>query len=140
MGLISVISSSFRTTLCLCVIYCHLIFTNRPKINHHIKTLTSGGKKAFLRAEVTSFCRQYSLNAHTRKKHGKISQRFICFPTFIPKMWGIVTFLCKRLDCAASLILNNATYVNNSFTKFFFNPLSPKSDQHQISPCNINAL
>ena len=21
-----------------------------------------------------------------------------------------------------------------------FNPLSPKSDQHQISPCNINAL
>ena len=21
----------------------------------------------------------------------------------------------------------------------FFNPLSPKSDQHQISPCNINA-
>ena len=22
----------------------------------------------------------------------------------------------------------------------FFNPLSPNSDQHQISPCNINAL
>ena len=22
----------------------------------------------------------------------------------------------------------------------FFNPLSPKSDKHQISPCNINAL
>ena len=22
----------------------------------------------------------------------------------------------------------------------FFNPLSPKSDQRQISPCNINAL
>ena len=27
-------------------------------------------------------------------------------------------------------------YIN--YTKF--NPLSPKSDQHQISPCNINAL
>ena len=23
---------------------------------------------------------------------------------------------------------------------FAINPLSPKSDQHQISPCNINAL
>ena len=23
---------------------------------------------------------------------------------------------------------------------YSFNPLSPKSDQHQISPCNINAL
>jgi len=22
----------------------------------------------------------------------------------------------------------------------FINPLAPKSDQHQISPCNINAL
>ena len=24
--------------------------------------------------------------------------------------------------------------------QFKFNPLSPKSDQNQISPCNINAL
>ena len=24
--------------------------------------------------------------------------------------------------------------------KFTLNPLSPKGDQHQISPCNINAL
>ena len=57
-------------------------------------------------------------HAHTRKKHDKISQRFICFPTFISKMGGIVTFLCKLLDCAARVLLENATYVNNSFTKF----------------------
>ena len=57
-------------------------------------------------------------HAHTRKKHDKISQRFICFPTFISKMGGIVTFLCKRLDCAARVLLENATYVNNSFTKY----------------------
>ena len=24
--------------------------------------------------------------------------------------------------------------------RWFLNPLSPKSDQHEISPCNINAL
>ena len=57
-------------------------------------------------------------HTHTRKKHDKISQRFICFPTFISKMGGIVTFLCKRLDCAARVHLENATYVNNSFTKY----------------------
>ena len=27
-----------------------------------------------------------------------------------------------------------------TWTGLVFNPLSPKSDQHQISPCNINAL
>ena len=27
-----------------------------------------------------------------------------------------------------------------AYSTFRFNPLSPKSDQHQISPCNINFL
>ena len=25
-------------------------------------------------------------------------------------------------------------------SRYYFNPLSPKSDQHQIAPCDINAL
>ena len=30
---------------------------------------------------------------------------------------------------------------NNKISQFHFvNPFSPKSDQHQISPCNINTL
>ena len=29
---------------------------------------------------------------------------------------------------------------NQTITDFLFNPLSPKSDQHEISPYNINAL
>ena len=33
-------------------------------------------------------------------------------------------FICTHLDARMKII----------------NPLSPKSDQHQISPCNINAL
>ena len=86
----------------------------------YIKSLTAGKKGiAFLRAEVTSFRRQYSLHTHTHARNTTRSvKRFICFPTFISKMGGIVTFLCKRLDCAARVLLENATYVNNSFTKY----------------------
>ena len=33
------------------------------------------------------------------------------------------------------------TFLNCKFDQcFYFNPFGPKGDQHQISPCNINAL
>ena len=95
----------------------------------YIKSLTAGKKGiAFLRAEVTSFRRQYSLHTHTHARNTTRSvKRFICFPTFISKMGGIVTFLCKRLDCAARVHLENATYVNNSFKNIWrFIPLTPE--------------
>ena len=38
------------------------------------------------------------------------------------------------------IVLTFNTSVNTSFQTRKINPLSPMSDQHQISPCNINAL
>ena len=41
------------------------------------------------------------------------------------------------LDYVTAIKKNN----NNKISQFHFvNPFSPKSDQHQISPCNINTL
>ena len=34
----------------------------------------------------------------------------------------------------------NINYHDMLFTTFYFNPLSTKDDQHEISPYNINAL
>ena len=37
-------------------------------------------------------------------------------------------------------IIRIARELIESSVKWFINPLSPKSDQHQISPFNVNAL
>ena len=46
-----------------------------------------------------------------------------------------LTFLRKKLSVDTLSKVQNQT-----ITDFLFNPLTPKSDQHEISPYNINAL
>ena len=42
-------------------------------------------------------------------------------------------------DCGGKILTVEDHYPEGMLCRFV-NPLSPKSDQHQISPCNINAL
>ena len=60
---------------------------------------------------------QETLNLHENFSSGKLS----CF-------WVPTTLFLRVQRCFVS------------FNVEFINPLSPKSDQHQISPRNINAL
>ena len=46
----------------------------------------------------------------------------------------------NTLNININLILNELKISQKIVFSQQFNPLSPKSDQHQISPCNINAL
>ena len=42
-------------------------------------------------------------------------------------------------DCGGKILTVEDHYPEGMLRRFV-NPLSPKSDQHQISPCNINAF
>ena len=64
-----------------------------------------------------TYTRQETLNLHENFSSGKLS----CF-------WVPTTLFLRVQRCFVS------------FNVEFINPLSPKSDQHQISPRNINAL
>ena len=67
----------------------------------------------------------------------------------------VIELLIKEFDAVSSEIFNVLFYlkmvnyriiimspfiINSNPCVKESNPLSPKSDQHQISPCNINAL
>ena len=49
------------------------------------------------------------------------------------ELYTFVAPLFYRLVKSSDLLYNVKRYD-------YYNPLSPKSGQHQISPCNINAL
>ena len=58
-------------------------------------------------------------------------------------VWLVLAALCPLIKLEKPIVFlskqNWLVLLFQLFT-FYFNPLNPKSDQHQISPCNINAV